>query len=233
MEFVPSAEIDGRRQQQRPDQRRIDRPRSHECVESGIHGCLFPPIGCSARPSGWFCRRLSRWSQTRKEVDECRHLRGADLLSISGHLAAPRRSLRSRRSVADLVNQLVPREAHSDQRQIRPPSAADALQRMTIPAILVLKHDRALQHQRRAAFDDRLGNRFGTPGVHHGRPGGRIPLVSQNAQDRVDHNDRKDGDGAAARRAAHRGCSRTGQGTTPESEAAERRASRTSPPTAD
>src|SRR5262245_66363552 len=86
-------------------------------------------------------RRLSRRRHARRpdpdeEINQCIHLGWPDLLAICRHVAAPRRA------VADLVDELIARQASADSRQVRPASAAAALQCMAVAAVLVLKHKR-------------------------------------------------------------------------------------------
>src|SRR5262249_39127080 len=85
----------------------------------------------------WGLRPSARL-QARQKINEGRHLVRADLRTVSRHISA------AGGAVADLVDELVRRQARADQCQIGPPLPADAFQCMAVTAILVLKDDSAL-----------------------------------------------------------------------------------------
>ena len=83
--------------------------------------------------------QLALGPQADQEIDQRVHLGRADLLAVGRHVAA------AGRAVADLVDELVARQLGADRRQIGPAPAADAVERVAVAAVLVLKHERALQ----------------------------------------------------------------------------------------
>ena len=78
-------------------------------------------------------------------------LRGTQVLSIRGHIAA---------ALDDLADQLILREPDGDGVERRPAFAAVAVQRMAVVALLDLKHERPLPLQRRASLQILRGNRL-------------------------------------------------------------------------
>src|SRR5580692_2140598 len=107
-------------------------------------------------------RRQARWPPIHEKIDDSRHLGWLHLLGVSGHIAP------SGRAVADLVDQLIASETRTDESQIGSALAADALERMTVAAILVLKDEGSHKFPRCALNDNVLRNGISAPRGHHG-----------------------------------------------------------------
>ena len=78
--------------------------------------------------------------RARQEIDQRRHLGGADLFAVRRHVAA------AGRAVADLVDELAAQSVEC-RRLVRsgPRFPPRAFQGVTVAAVLVLEHDRPLQ----------------------------------------------------------------------------------------
>src|SRR5215471_21761216 len=105
-------------------------------------------MGCEASP--WTVsvrRRARRRLAGRPHRLEKRHERidlgGAQVLAVGGHVAT---------ALQDLPDELIAREARGDPVESRAALASLAAETVTVPALLVLDHERALQLERRAAL---------------------------------------------------------------------------------
>lgn len=76
--------------------------------------------------------------------------------------------------------------------------AADAVDRVAVPALHELDDNRALELERRAAGEEFLRRRVCAQCVHVGRPGGRDAEVGEESERDVGEDDGDDGDRAAA-----------------------------------
>src|SRR5262245_19530006 len=85
-------------------------------------------------------------AEVRKELDQGGHFGRTDLFAVGRHVAA------TWSAVADLIDQLISRQAAADHRQIGAALAADTIQCMAIAASFVLKQCCALKPQWRAIF---------------------------------------------------------------------------------
>src|SRR6516165_3826557 len=83
-------------------------------------------------------RRTPR-PQVLQKINQCSHLGGANLLAVCRHITA------ARRTVADLVDQLVVRQPRAHRGQVGSAPAADALEGVAVTAVLVLEQGSALQ----------------------------------------------------------------------------------------
>src|SRR5947209_14085514 len=89
-------------------------------------------------------RLLAPRAQTDQELDQGAHLGRLDLLAVGRHVAA------AGRAIADLIDELITRQAHANSTQVRSTTAPDAFQRVAVAALFVLEHNRSLKLQRRA-----------------------------------------------------------------------------------
>ena len=79
----------------------IERPRSQEGIERGVHGTWTISFNVIGRARGRPGRRLTGRSQARQKSTRAVISAGVDLLAVGRHVAA------ARRAVADLVDELV------------------------------------------------------------------------------------------------------------------------------
>src|SRR5580765_6280354 len=117
---------------------RADRCRRADRATTGARDSAATSAGRHRRVGSWLLRgegyvlrsRLlpSARLQGRQKVNEDRHFVRADLRTIRGHIS-PARS-----AVADLVDELVGRQARADKRQVGPALSADTIQSMAIAA---------------------------------------------------------------------------------------------------
>ncbi len=81
--------------------------------------------------------------QRLEERDQRRHLRGAQVLAVGGHVAA---------ALQHLADQLIARQPRRDVVERRAAQAALAAERVAVAALLALQDERALQLERRATL---------------------------------------------------------------------------------
>src|SRR5260370_5327418 len=134
-------------------------------------------------------RRLSRWMHRGEEGDDRVALRGAEVLAVSGHIAA---------ALNYLPNDLIGREPRRGVVECRPPHPALTAERVTVAALLALEEERALELQRSTAFDviDRRWSR--APRVHHRRPWRESPEPGKGTDQRHGEDNDHDREGPSS-----------------------------------
>src|SRR5580658_2998930 len=110
---------------------------------------------------GISCRRLAFGPERFEERDECSGLRGAEIFSVRGHVAA---------ALNHLANQLILREARRYGIERGAAHAAFVAQRMAVVALLLLEHERALAFERRTMRKIAWRNWVAAPRVHDRAP---------------------------------------------------------------
>ena len=123
-----------------------------------------------------------------EERDDRRHLGGAEVLPVGGHVAA---------ALENLAHQLIVRQARRDVVQRGTALPALATERVTVPALLALQQQRALQLERRAVAHVLDRHRRGAPRLHVRRPGGGYPQPGERREGQEDERDPDDGHGPA------------------------------------
>src|ERR1700691_5021884 len=108
-------------------------------------GVLFTSAGSIAR------RRLSSRVERLEKSHECSGLRGTQIFSVSGHVAA---------ALDDLANELILGELYGHSIQLGSAQPSHAPERVAIVALLGLKNERPLPLQRRAPLQVLCWNRF-------------------------------------------------------------------------
>src|SRR5258706_2044811 len=101
--------------------------------------------------------RLSLGVQRFEESNDCRRFSRTQVLAVCRHIAA---------SLNDLADKLILRQPDRDTVQIRTSLSSCLTKRMTIAALLHLKHERALPFERCRAVEHTFRHRIRAPGVH-------------------------------------------------------------------
>src|SRR5882757_9338544 len=124
-----------------------------------------------------------------QKCDERGGLRGAQVLSVSRHVAA---------ALDYLANELSFGEPHSDAVQCRASQSTQFPKRMTVAALLDLEYECALALQRCGALQKLGGHRIAAPRVHVRTPWGKFGEMRKGPKRHRDQKYRQNRDGATA-----------------------------------
>src|SRR5258706_13607562 len=115
-------------------------------------------------------RHLSGRVHRLQKRHERARFRRIQIPTVRGHVAA---------ALNHLTNQLIRRQADGDGVERRPALSSVAAERMAVPALLVLKHERTLALEGRASSQVRHGNGGAAPRVHGWAPWRRAAEIRQ------------------------------------------------------
>src|SRR5260370_11164138 len=115
-----------------------------------------PCIGFDFDAGRIACWSLSGRVQGLQERDEGTGLCGIQIPPVRGHVAA---------ALNDLTDELISRETDGNGIERGSARASGSAQRVTVAALLVLEHERALTLERRSSLDISRRNRFAAPRV--------------------------------------------------------------------
>ena len=125
-----------------------------------------------------------RIQRIEERYESCR-LCGAQIISVSRHVAAP---------LNHLTDELVLGEAHMNLIERRAAFSPGIAERMAVATLLLLKDKGTVTLQSRAAFQVLRWDRQIAPCIHDRTPGWMYCSVSQGAQCHGDQKDGKDSD---------------------------------------
>jgi len=127
--------------------------------------------------------------KSHEESNDGGGLRGTEIFSVGRHVAA---------ALDDLASKLVLRKEDGDLIEGGTPLAAFVTESMAVVALLELKDERALTHERRAILQEHGGNGIAAPGVHDGTPGSVTSKIGESAENDGDEKNGENGDGTTA-----------------------------------
>src|SRR5262245_1292916 len=113
----------------------------------------------------------------------------SQVLAVGRHVAA---------TLNHLTNQLVLRQAHGDAVERRTSLAATLIERMTIAALLRLKHERALSLECGRPVEECCGHRLTAPRAHLGTPWSVLGETRKRTENEGDQQDGQDRDRSSA-----------------------------------